>query len=178
MKSRTRRVLLWAGIGALAAVTVAGGLWFRTFRRYPPKEVMQDVRAGLAARNIAEPKARVERFLEVRYGPLTDPVNRERAFLDFFNVDHIKGLNFIVSRTPAEQRQANTQAMAQWIANYRNSMSPQEKAALRAALGSEAGRATLARAAAQFLSQDVYYRGDQKQVIQELMTTVAAVQRR
>ena len=58
---------------------------------------MEDVRAGLKARNIKEPQARVEAFLEARYGPLTEPANRQRAFLDFFNQDHIKGLNFIVS---------------------------------------------------------------------------------
>ncbi|HWI57506.1 MAG TPA: hypothetical protein VNZ22_09780, partial [Bacillota bacterium] len=80
-----------------------------------------------------------------------------------------------VSHTPAEQKQANTQAMAQWIAHYRATMSPEERAALQAQLNSEAGRAMLRQATGQFQSQDVYYRGAQRAVIAELMTTLASL---
>jgi hypothetical protein len=177
VKRRTTRILLWTGIASLILVGAAVALWFRTFRHYTPKEVMRDVRAGLAARHIQDPQARVEAFLEARYGPLTDPANRERAFLDFFNVDHIKGLNFIVSHTPANQKQANTQAMAQWIAGYRNTMSPEERTVLQAHLNTDAGRAMLRQATGQYQAQDVYYRGAQRAVINELMTTLAALRK-
>ncbi len=157
-------------------LVVAGALLLvRTFRHYPPKEIMKDVRAGLAARNVREPKARIETFLEARYGPLTNAANRERAFLGFFDVDHINGLRFIVSHTPGDQKQANTQAMAEWIAQYRATMQPEERADLQRHLNSEAGRAMLQRATAQYQSQDVYFRAAQKQVITELMTTLAAL---
>ena len=175
MKRRTTRFLLWTGLAVLILAGAGAVLWVRTFRHYTPKEVMADVRAGLKARHIQDPQARVEAFLEARYGPLTEPANRERAFLDFYNPDHIKGLRFIVSHTPASQKQANTQAMAQWIANYRNTMSPEERAALQASLSSEAGSAMLRQATAQYQSQDIHFRSDQKAVIRELMTTLAAL---
>ena len=166
---------MWAGIVALVLVAAGTVAWFRTFRRYPPKAVMKDVRAGLAARHVQEPKARVEAFLEARYGPLSDPANRQKAFLDFFDVDHIKGLNFIVTHTPASQKQANTQAMADWIAHYRATMTPEERTGLQARLNSPAGQAMLQQATAQYQSQDVYYRAAQQPVIRELMTTLAAL---
>jgi hypothetical protein len=178
MKRRIAKILLWTGVVALVLVGAGAAAWFRTLRHYPPKAIMNDIRAGLAARHIQEPKARVEAFLEARYGPLTDPANRQRAFLDFFNVDHIKGLNFIVTHTPAKQKQANTQAMADWIAQYRATMSREERIALQARLGTFEGQAMLRQATAQYQSQDVYFRGAQKPVITELMTTLAALRNR
>lgn len=179
MKRRIAKILLWTGIVGLILAGAGAVLWVRTFRHYAPREIMRDIRAGLAARarHIREPRARVEAFLEARYGPLTDPANREKVFLDFFDADHIKGLNFIVSHTPADQKQANTQAMAQWIANYRKTMSPEEKAALHARLDSDAGRAMLQHARSQYQLQDVYYQGAQKPVVAELMTTLAALRK-
>ncbi len=173
MKRRLAKALLWSGLVVLILAGVATALWLHTFRHYLPKELMKDIHAGLAARHLQTPEARVETFLEARYGPLTEATNRQQAFLDFFNVDHIKGLNFIVDHTPPEQKQANTEAMAQWIANYRTAMSPEERAALKARLSSEAGQALLRQATAQFQSQDVYYRGAQKTVVRELMMTLA-----
>ncbi|HEV2210391.1 MAG TPA: hypothetical protein VG167_16575 [Verrucomicrobiae bacterium] len=175
MKRRfTRIIVTMAGIVCLlAGATVV--LWLHTFRHYPPKEVMRDVRAGLAARHVRDPNQRIEVFLQARYGPLTEATNRERAFLDFFDVNHIKGLNFIVSHTPAPQKAANTQAMADWLAHYRQTISVQEKEDLRARLNSDAGRAMLRQATAQYQSQDVYYRAAQQAVIRELMTTLAAL---
>ncbi len=175
MKKRTTKILLWCSLVGLILVGAGAAVWVHTFRYYKLKDVMEDVRAGLKARHIKEPQARVEAFLEARYGPLTVAANRERAFLDFFNQDHIKGLNFIVRHTPAGQKQANTQAMAQWIANYRNTMSPDERVALQARLNSENGRAMLRQATARYQAQDVYFRGAQKPVIKELMTTLAAL---
>ncbi len=175
MKGRTR-ILLWLGFTALLLIAVGAWLWVRTFRHYTPKEVLADVRAGLAALHIREPQARVEAFLEARYGSLANPTNRQRAFLDFYSPDHIKGLAFIVKHTPPEQKQANTQAMAQWIAGYRETMSPEERAALRAQLDTEAGRAMLRQATAVYQSQDVYFSGAQAPVIGEIMKTLTAVQ--
>ena len=98
--------------------------------------------------------------------------------MDFFNVDHIKGLNFIVNHTSASQKQANSAAMADWIANYRNTMSAEERAGLQARLDSPAGRAMLQEATAQYLSQGVYYRGAQQVVVAELMATLAELRKR
>jgi hypothetical protein len=77
----------------------------------------------------------------------------------------------------AAQRQTNIAAMAQWVADYRRTMSPEEKEALSAYLGSDAGRTTLSRATAQYLSQGVTYRSATAPVIQELMTTLAHIQK-
>ncbi len=173
MKRRARKFLLFGGLVTLVLTGVATALWLRTFHHYLPKELVKDIQAGLAARGVAEPEARIEKFLQARYGPLTNPANRQKAFLDFFDVDHIKGLNFIVSHTPAAQKHIHTQAMAQWIANYRGTMSLEERAALQARLNSDVGQVMLRQATAQFLSQDVYYRGAQKAVVQELMLTLA-----
>jgi hypothetical protein len=177
MKRRIAKLMLWTALVALALGGVATVAWFRTFRHYAPKAIMNDIRSAMAARHIHEPRARVEAFLEARYGPLSDPANRQRAFLDFFDVDHIKGLNFIVTHTPAKQKQANTQAMADWIAHYRTTMTREERTALQVRLDSPDGQAMLRRATAQFRSQDVYFRGNQKPVIGELMATLAAVRK-
>jgi len=49
--------------------------------------------------------------------------------------------------------------MAKWVAGYRESMTPQERAALNARFQTPEGKAMLRRAAAQYNSQDVRYRG-------------------
>ncbi len=152
MKKRLTKLVLWTGVVCILLVGGATALWRHTFHHYVPRELMQDVRAGLAARHIQQPKARVEAFLTARYGPLTEPLNRQRALLGFFDVDHIKGLNFIVNHSPVNQRQANTEAMADWIANYRNTMPAEERAALQARLNSEGGQAMLRQATAQYQS--------------------------
>lgn len=168
------KIILWVGISGLVLAALGTALWIRHFRRYTPAEVMQDVRAGIAARNDPRP---VERFLELRYGPLTDPANRQKAFLDFFNVGHIQGLQLLVSHMPASKRQARTEVMAQWIAEYRNTMSPEEKESLNTYLHTEPARKTLQQATSQYLSQDVHYRAASLPVIEELMATLAAVQK-
>jgi hypothetical protein len=173
MRIRTRKVL-W--VGAVGTLIVALGVtfWIRTFHRYTPLEVVQDIRAGLAARHAPQP---VERFLELRYGPLTEPANRQKAFLDFFNVGHIEGLHIIVTHMQDEERQTNIAAMARWVAEYRRTMSAKEKQALNARLSTAEGRRMLRQATAQYLRQDVHYRAATAGVITELMTTVVAVQK-
>ena len=173
MKSRTKR-LLWAGVAVIVMIAAGTTLWIRRFHHYTPVEAVQDVRAAIQAKDAPQP---VERFLELRYGPLTDPANRQRAFLDFFNIGHIKGLHYLAGRMGSEQRQASTAAMAQWVANYRTTMTPDERASLGAYVRSEAGLATIQQAAAQYLQQDVQFRASTASVIQELMTTVANVRK-
>jgi len=171
MKRRTK-VILWVGAAGFAFLTLGATLWVRHFKRYTPVEVMMDVRAGIAARNAPKP---VERFLELRYGPLTEPANRQKAFLDFFNVGHIQGMHLLVQRMPESRRQESINAMAQWIADYRRTMTPEERVMLGHYIRSGEGRTAIQQATAQYLSHDVRYRGATASVIAELMTTLAAV---
>ena len=172
MKKKVKIILGVAG-GTVVAVALVAVYWVHHFQKYTPAEVKADIRAALAARN--SPR-RVERFLEVRYGPLTDPANRQRAFLDFFNPGHIQGLHLIVSHTPEEMKQANNLAMAQWIADYRRTMTSEERTALGSYFVSDAGHARLQQATALYLRQDAHYRAATAPVIRELLATVAAVQ--
>ena len=172
--TRRTRIILWTGAVGLALVALGVTWWIWHFQRYTPAEVVQDLGAAVAARNAPKP---VERFLELRYGPLTEPANRQKAFLDFFNVGHIEGLQILVSRAPESRRRASIDAMAQWVADYRRTMSPEEKQTLREHLGSDQGRATLQQATTKYLSQDVRYRAATAPVIAELMATLAEVQK-
>ena len=175
IKKRTTIILLVAGVVGVVLIGAGSVLWTRTFGHYSPREVFKDVRAGLAARDIQQPKARVEAFLTARYGPLTDPANRQRAFLDLFNVEHTKALDFIAGHSPAEQQQADTQAMAEWVAQYRKTMSKEERAALRACINSEAGKSMLRRSTAHYMAQEESVRKAQKPVMTELTATLTSL---
>ena len=61
---------------------VAAVFLHQTRKRIPPG-LVNDVRAGLSAINIRDPDERLAKYLELRYGPMSDPVNRRRVFLDF-----------------------------------------------------------------------------------------------
>ncbi|HVM51211.1 MAG TPA: hypothetical protein VMU04_24490 [Candidatus Acidoferrum sp.] len=173
MKTRTRRLLWVCGIAAaLAGVVVV--LWVRQFHEYTPAEALRDLEAAARVGAASRP---VERFLQLRYGPMDNPANRQKAFLDFFNIGHIKGLNMIVARIHPEKRQARIDAMAQWVADYRATMSPEEKASLGAYLNSDAGRATIQQAAAEYMHEDSHFRASTAGVVQELLTTVSTVRR-
>jgi hypothetical protein len=176
-KRRARRIAWTVGaVIALAAIGVA--LWIRTFRHYTPADAAHDLRtaaqvgAEMRAGTSTEP---VERFLELRYGSLAESANRQRAFLDFFNTGHIEGLRMIAGHMKDAPRQARIDAMAHWIANYRHTMSPQEKQQLRAYFETGDGRRALQQAAASYVSKDVQFRCTTAPVIAELMTTVASV---
>ncbi len=173
MKRRTKLLLAALGTALLVAAALTY-FWVHRFRTYTPIEVTLDIRAAIAAKN--SPR-RVEKFLELRYGPLTEAANRQRAFLDFFNVGHIEGLRLIVQHTPPEMKQENIDMMAQWVADYRRTMTPEEKKTLGAFFNSDLGRQTLQQATACYLGQDVRYRAGTAPVIFQLMTTVAAVQK-
>jgi hypothetical protein len=157
----------------LLLIGLAVAWWYKHFQQYTPAEVVLDIRAGIAARHDPKP---VEKFLELRYGPLTEPTNRQNAFLDFFNVGHIEGLHFLVSHSPVERREKSIHEMAEWVAEYRRTMSPAEKQALRERIQTPAGREMLSRATAKYLSQDVRYRGATSPVIEQLMATLVSVQ--
>ncbi len=170
------RLLLWSGLTGVVASALAGFVWVRILHHGPPAGMMKDIRAGIAARHIQDADERLLKYLDVRYGPMSDPANRQRAFLDFFNVDHIKGLQLLVRHSPPAQRQANIDAMARWVAAYRTSLTPGERAALNARFQSAQGRAMLRRATAQYNAQDVEYRGATAPVISQLLRTIYDVE--
>ncbi len=173
-KKRKSRLKIFGWICAMGFVVfvVAGLVVLNRLHNYPPKEAMLDIKAGLAVRH--GPR-QVERFLEARYGSMTNAANREKAFLDFFNVDHIKGLNFLVSHMPAERRGSNITAMAEWVANYRETMTAEEKMYLGEQLNSPEGVAQVRKATSQYLQQDVRYRAANAMVISELLTTLTTL---
>ena len=144
----------------------------KAFRRNSPRIF----RAGLAARPIKDPDARLHKYLEERYGPMSDADNRQKAFLDYFNVDHIKALQLMVKHSPEAQRPGSIAAAARWIEGYRESLTPEERAALRAQIQSPAGVAMLRRATTHYNSQDVRYRGQTAPVISQLLHTIASLQ--
>jgi hypothetical protein len=176
MKTSKTKWFFWAGLSGLAAIAVAGCVWVRILHHYPPRELMKDIRAGIAARQIKDPHERYRTYLEHRYGSMSDPANRQKVFLDFFNKEHIRALQFLVKHSPPDQRRANIQASADWIAEYRASMGSQERAALSAQLQCAEGRTMLRQALAQYNSQDVYYRGGTVPVISQLLTTIREVE--
>jgi hypothetical protein len=176
METKERRP--W--VKAIAAVTVllliAGGVGYSIIRKRLPAEFSQDVRAGLAARHIQDPDARFRRFLEERYGPMSDRLNQQKAFLDYFNVDHIKALQLLVRHSPEAQRPQSIAAAARWLEEYRESLTLEERAALRAQLQTPEGIAMLGRATAQYNAQDVHYRGQTAPVISQLLKTIGSLQ--
>jgi hypothetical protein len=176
MRISKSRVLRWSCLfaSALLAVAMAAGLWL--LRHKPPRYMMKDIRAGLAARHIADPDARLRKYLEERYGSMSDPAHRQEAFLDFFNLDHIKSLQFLVKHAPAERRQDSIDAMARWLADYRASLTTEDRAALNAQFQTPEGQVMLKRATAQYNSQDVHYRGNTVAVISQLLRTIHEVE--
>lgn len=176
MQAWRKNKWVWLGLAVLCLVALAVGIYLRAFHRYPPAELLQDLQAGIAVRDVKDANERFAQYLEKRYGPMKDPANRQKAFLDFFNVDHIRALQFMVAHSPVEQRQANIQATADWVANYRATMTTAERAALAAQLTSPSGRRMLRQATAQHNSQDIYYRGSTLPVISQLLRTIHEVE--
>ena len=86
----------------LVVLAVAGAYVVHRIRQLPP-ELMQDIRAGIAARNITDPNQRFEKFLEGRYGPLTDPANQQKAFLGFFQALVKRLFLFLLFFVPVEE---------------------------------------------------------------------------
>jgi hypothetical protein len=168
--------LFWQITGVMLLIlVVAGTCVVRRIRQLPP-ELMQDIRAGIAARDITDPNQRFEKFLEGRYGSQNDPVNQRNAFLGFFNPDHIRAMQLLVKHSPKNQRQANINAAAKWVQQYRENLTPQQRADLRSRILSPEGLSTLKQATALYNSQDVYYRDQSQPVVSQLLTTIASLQ--
>ncbi len=167
----------WRIVAAATLVLVVGGaaLWLG-WRRHVPREILPDVRAGLAARGIQNPDERLHKYLELRYGSLDDAAIRQKVFLDFFDIERIKALQFIVRHSPENQRQESIHAMSRWVESYRNSLTPSERAVLREKFSTPEGRSMLRRATAQYNSQDVRYRGQTAGVISQLLKTIHSVE--
>ena len=171
--TRRKRLVLGASALCLALTVVTALWWAHRFERYTPIEALKDLKAAAGVGKASSP---VERFMELRYGLQTQPLNRQKAFLEFFNAGHIAGLYLITSHLAGAQKQTNINAMAQWLADYRQSLSTEEKAALRQALQAHGGADFVRQASRHYLQQDAYYRAATTRVIQELMATVATLQ--
>lgn len=176
--TKTKQTRSWPRVVGiiLAVLVVAGATLFVVVRKRIPPQFSKDIRAGLAARHIQDPDARFQKYLETRYGTMSDPLNRQNAFLDYFNVDHIKALQLMVKHSPESQREGSIAAAARWVEGYRNSLTPQDRTALRARLQSREGVAMLRRARSQYNSQDVKYRGQTAPVISQLLQTIGSLQ--
>ena len=173
-KSKPRR-LFWRITGVtLLVFVVAGAYVVHRIRQLPP-EMMLDIRAGIAAWDIADPNQRFEKFLEGRYGSQNDPVNQRNAFLGFFDPDHIKAMQLLVKHSPKNQSQANINAAANWVQQYRENLTPQQRADLAARLLSPEGHETLKQATALYNSQDVHYRDQSRPVVSQLLNTIASL---
>jgi hypothetical protein len=172
------RRIFWRVLGVAALLLViAGAVLAQRLRHRLPPGMMLDLRAGIAARNIPDADARFQKYLEGRYGPMTDAANRQKAFLDFFNVEHVKALQWLVKHSPEDRRQANINATARWLEHYRESLTGQERADVCARLQSPEGRTMLQQATAQYNSQDVQYRGQTVPVISQLLITISSLQK-
>lgn len=175
-EGRRKKWVLGAGIVLVALLTFGVVGYFKIRRNYLNPEMMKDIKAGLAAKDVKNPDQRFVTFLEQRYGPQTDAANREKAFLDFFNPEHIRNLQTIVAHSPEGQRPANIAATARWVAQFRANLTPAERASLGAKLKTDSGHQMLRQAMAQYNSQDIYYRGATTPVIAELLKTIHEVQ--
>lgn len=163
----------WVGIAGMILVVVVGDiLWKRQFHDYTPVAAAKDLRAAYEVRHAPEP---LKQFLELRYGPQTDPANRAAAFIDFFNSAHIGALARIAHNRTDEKTRKQIDTMAKIIHGYRDNMSPEEKQTLADHFNSADGMAQVKSAAAYYQSEDARFRAVAAPVIEELMTTLAAV---
>jgi hypothetical protein len=176
MKTGARRKWwMVAGIFALVLLLLATTFVIGVRRRLPPG-IMKDIRAGRTARHITNPDARLKQYLEARYGAMDVATNREKMFLDFFDLDHIKALQLLVKYSPDKHREENILAMSRWVEHYRESMTPQERSDLKQKLAGPGAESMLKQATAQYNSQDVKYRGQTAPVISQLLRTIYTVQ--
>ncbi len=171
--TKKRKILLWLFATFIVLAALGTTWWIKHFRTYTPAAVAMDLKAAIAVRHLEQP---VPQFMELRYGPMTEPDNRQRAFLDFFDPGHMEGLYIIVGHMKGPRKQANINAMAQWVTNYRDTMTPQERETLRAYLNTDAGKNKIHTATANYLKKEVDYRASTAPVITALMSTLAAVE--
>jgi hypothetical protein len=174
------KILLVAGMVAMAFFGTEAWLW----SRYVTK-AFAAAESGSPGRNHkpteaearAQADAGVQWWLAAHYGPLDVPANREKALLSFFDAKHIKELYVFSRLRTADQYRGDVEAAARWIAKYRSTMSPEERADLQARLNSDSGRAMLHEGNAQFQSMDVSWRGKVKPAVTEILTTLSDLQK-
>jgi hypothetical protein len=172
-RSSRGKKLLWAGAIAVAVLALGAVLWVRRFHDYTPAEAVKDLKAGFAARHAPVP---ARKFLELRYGPQTEATNRTAAFIDLFNSGHIEGLYLIVGNRSDEGTRKGIEDVAQILRDHRRDMTPDEKKALANYFSSDAGKTQIQAATGSYQSKDARFRAVAAPVIQELMTTLAALQ--
>jgi hypothetical protein len=176
MRQTKSRLALWISASLVTAIALAGFVWVRVLHHGPPAALWKDIRAGAAARDIQDPDARLQRYLEERYGPMTDLNCRREAFLGFFDVDHIQALHLLLNYSPEPMRPRLIAAMARWVEAYRSSLTSRERMDLSARFTAPEGQAMLKRSTAAYNSQDVRYRGATAPVISQLLKTIREVQ--
>jgi hypothetical protein len=169
--ARPKKILCIAVVGLLAVFAGGQLVWKHHFQHYTPVDALKDLRAAARLRYSTN---RVQDFLELRYGPQTDPANRQKAIEDLFNAGHIEGLYLIVGNQTNAQARAVVANVAQTIADYRREMTPEEKAGLGAFFRSDAGRSQIQEATACYQAKDVRFRSVTTPVIGELLATLAA----
>jgi hypothetical protein len=158
------------------ALALGAVLWQRRFHSYTPLDALHDLQVA-AQVGREKPAQPVRRFVELRYGALTEPANRQRAFQDIFNVGHIEGLYLVWHRESDQQRlKTDVASAAETLAEYRSIMSPEERAGLAAYFRSAAGRAQVQQATACYLGKDVRFRSVAAPVVKELLTTLTDTQ--
>lgn len=173
-KMSAKRKWLWGSALAVVVLLAAGTVWWvQHFKTYTPAAALRDLRAAASVRREEHP---VNQFLEARYGALNLSENRQKAFVDFFEVGHIEGLFLITGHLAGSRKQTNILDMAQWLANYRTNMPPEDREALRKYVTSEEGRLKVKMASEYYLQKDVYFRSASAPVIKELMTTLTWLQ--
>ena len=176
MQPKVKPKKSWRLFWQIASITLlflalTGALVVHRIRQLPPELI----RAGIAARDIADPDLRFEKFLDGRYGSQSNPDNQRKAFLGFFTPDHIKAMQLLVKHSPRNQRQANINAAAKWVQQYRENLTPQQRANLSASLLSPEGLATMQEATAVYNSQDIHYRDQSQSVVSQLLQTIASL---
>ena len=175
-KTKSRRKF-WRFVGIAFLILLAAGVFgFHRLRQRLPPDLILDLRAGAPTVRLADADQRFQMYVENRYGPQSNPANREKAFLSFFDLDHIRSLRWLVKHTPQNMQQPNIDACARWIGQFRDSLSPEQRAGLAAQLQTPEGRRTLQQATAEYNSQDVQYRGQTTPVISQLLKTVASLE--
>lgn len=194
-KTGRARKLLWASVAGVAvSVALALGVTLaaKRFLGFTPMDAMKAARGEarkdlMVVLQVAREMRNtlpsdglytnaVMRFLDLRYGDMTEATNRQRAFLNFFNVEHIEALYLMTGNRTGLQERNFASSIAQTVASYRQIMLPEEKEALREYFRSAAGRAQVRKATDCYRSKDVRFRDVSAPVIRELLATLALLE--
>ena len=179
MQPDNHSFVIWGGPLELALAVLAIAAWMCFPHRYIhhyPRAVREDIRAAFSCWRPGDtPDQTFRRYLEIGFGPLTNPTNRQKAFLSFFDPDLLAARFVIMSRTPAKYNEANIAAAARWMAEYRANLSPEERSALRRSLLSPAAQARIQQATTQYETWSADLRGATAPVFVEALATLKAL---